>query len=114
MQAERARFVCKVRAVHFAGMQHVMDCRKYTENKLTCLPWTCAGGQLDYKTDKWAWREGLHGPPDFYEPVITSYDYGSPISEAGDTGQPGLGGPNSFKVCYYLHATDFLRPRRMS
>ena len=42
----------------------------------------------------------MHGPSDFYEPVITSYDYGSPISESGETGQPGLGGPNSFEVCH--------------
>lgn len=29
---------------------------------------------------------------------ISSYDYGAPISEAGQTGQPGVGGPNKFKV----------------
>ncbi|KAK9826432.1 hypothetical protein WJX81_005107 [Elliptochloris bilobata] len=57
-----------------------------------------AGGQLDYLTDKVAWREGLRGPPDLYRPVITSYDYGSPLSESGETGQPGLGGPNGFKL----------------
>ena len=28
-----------------------------------------AGGQLDYQTDKVAWREGLRGPPDYYRPV---------------------------------------------
>lgn len=27
-----------------------------------------------------------------------SYDYDSPISEAGDYGQPGIGGVNKFKV----------------
>ena len=55
----------------------------------------------------------MHGPPDYYEPVITSYDYGSPISESGETGQPGLGGPNSFEVCHHVlqpsvksHRTD--------
>ena len=30
--------------------------------------------------------------------MITSYDYGSPLSESGHTGQPGLGGPNGFEV----------------
>lgn len=30
--------------------------------------------------------------------MITSYDYGSPLSESGHTGQPGLGGPNGFEA----------------
>ena len=47
------------------------------------------------------------GEHTFYQPettllrarqVITSYDYGSPLSESGHTGQPGLGGPNGFEV----------------
>lgn len=29
---------------------------------------------------------------------ITSYDYSAPISEAGGTGQPGIGGANKFEV----------------
>ena len=29
---------------------------------------------------------------------ITSYDYSAPISEAGGTGQPGIGGANKFQV----------------
>lgn len=33
-----------------------------------------------------------------YQPHITSYDYDCPISEAGDIGQPGIGGDNKFKV----------------
>lgn len=33
-----------------------------------------------------------------YQPHITSYDYDSPISEAGDYGQPGYGGPNKYEV----------------
>jgi hypothetical protein len=57
-----------------------------------------AGGQLDFLSDQVAWRQGLRGPPDFYRPVITSYDYGSPLSEAGLTGQPGLGGPDGFQA----------------
>ena len=32
------------------------------------------------------------GGKEKYEPCITSYDYGSPLSEAGSTGQPGIGG----------------------
>ena len=38
----------------------------------------------------------IAGP--IYQPHITSYDYDCPISEAGDTGQPGVGGPNKFEV----------------
>lgn len=40
-----------------------------------------------------------------WNPVITSYDYDSPISEAGDYGQPGIGAPpdggpaDKFMVC---------------
>ncbi len=33
-----------------------------------------------------------------YWACITSYDYDAPISEAGDYGQPGIGGPNKFDV----------------
>ncbi|KAK9828756.1 hypothetical protein WJX72_001937 [[Myrmecia] bisecta] len=33
-----------------------------------------------------------------YTPHITSYDYDAPISEAGDVGQPGIGGPNKFEA----------------
>ena len=32
------------------------------------------------------------------QPSITSYDYHAPISEAGDIGQPGIGGPNKYLV----------------
>ncbi|CAL8469886.1 g9428 [Coccomyxa elongata] len=33
-----------------------------------------------------------------YQPHITSYDYDCPVSEAGDIGQPGIGGDNKFKM----------------
>mmetsp|Transcript_13310 Transcript_13310/g.40276 ORF Transcript_13310/g.40276 Transcript_13310/m.40276 type:complete len:730 (-) Transcript_13310:513-2702(-) len=33
-----------------------------------------------------------------YWPHITSYDYDAPISEAGSTGQPGIGGPSKFEI----------------
>ena len=33
-----------------------------------------------------------------YWACITSYDYDAPISESGDYGQPGIGGPNKFDV----------------
>lgn len=33
-----------------------------------------------------------------YNSIITSYDYDAPISEAGDYGQPGIGGLNKFQV----------------
>ena len=29
---------------------------------------------------------------------VTSYDYNAPISESGNTGQPGVGGPDKFQV----------------
>ena len=35
------------------------------------------------------------------QPSITSYDYHAPISEAGDIGQPGIGGPNKYLVCTF-------------
>jgi hypothetical protein len=35
---------------------------------------------------------------------VTSYDYNCPISEAGNTGQPGVGGPSKFHVCVFLHS----------
>ena len=42
-----------------------------------------------------------------FSPQLTSYDYDAPISEAGGTGQPGIGGPNKFQVCQnscFVHA----------
>lgn len=51
-----------------------------------------------------AWNEGNSEPYRNYKPVITSYDYDAPISEAGDYGQPGTGPPpdgapaNKFEV----------------
>ncbi|CAL8467305.1 g6842 [Coccomyxa elongata] len=33
-----------------------------------------------------------------YWACITSYDYDAPISEAGDIGQPGIGGPNKYDL----------------
>ena len=41
-----------------------------------------------------------------YQPHITSYDYDCPISEAGGTGQPGIGGDNKFKAGPNPHALD--------
>ncbi len=47
--------------------------------------------------------EGGAGDDISYQACITSYDYDAPISEAGDYGQPGIGGPNKFEVCmFYL------------
>jgi Glycosyl hydrolases family 35 len=43
-------------------------------------------------------RTGANDAPGVYQPHITSYDYDAPISEAGMTGQPGIGGPNKFDV----------------
>ena len=33
-----------------------------------------------------------------YQPHITSYDYDCMVSEAGDYGQPGIGGPNKYEA----------------
>ncbi|KAK9787022.1 hypothetical protein WJX73_010761 [Symbiochloris irregularis] len=41
------------------------------------------------------WWQGGGGE---YNSIITSYDYDAPISEAGDYGQPGIGGFNKFKL----------------
>ncbi len=43
-------------------------------------------------------RAGANIAGSIYQPHITSYDYDCPISEAGDIGQPGIGGDNKFKV----------------
>lgn len=40
---------------------------------------------------------------DRYMPHITSYDYDAPISEAGDYGQPGIGGENKYFVSVYRY-----------
>jgi beta-galactosidase len=39
------------------------------------------------------YTEGRLEPQTVWSPVIQSYDYGAPISEAGDYGQPGIGPP---------------------
>jgi len=41
---------------------------------------------------------GGSGDENSYQACITSYDYDAPISEAGNYGQPGIGGPNKFEV----------------
>ena len=43
-------------------------------------------------------RAGANIAGSIYQPHITSYDYDCPVSEAGDIGQPGIGGDNKFKV----------------
>ena len=42
---------------------------------------------------------GSGGENGQYLPQLTSYDYDAPISEAGASGQPGIGGPNKFQAC---------------
>lgn len=44
-------------------------------------------------------RAGSGGNDTHFLAQITSYDYSAPISEAGGTGQPGIGGPNKFEAC---------------
>ena len=46
----------------------------------------------------WDWEAGELQAKGKYSSVITSYDYASPISEAGDFGQPGINGPNKYDV----------------
>ena len=41
---------------------------------------------------------GSGGNATDFRAQITSYDYSAPISEAGGTGQPGIGGANKFEV----------------
>ncbi len=41
-------------------------------------------------------RAGSGGNETDFLPQITSYDYSAPISEAGGTGQPGIGGADKF------------------
>ena len=43
-------------------------------------------------------RAGSGGEGGAFAPQLTSYDYDAPLSEAGGTGQPGIGGPNKFEV----------------
>ena len=59
-----------------------------------------AGSQVDpIPSDlTWDWEAGELQAKGKYSQVITSYDYASPISEAGDYGQPGINGPNKFEV----------------
>lgn len=44
------------------------------------------------------WSQGKKDTYKLYQSVMTSYDYDCAISEAGDYGQPGIGGPNKFQV----------------
>ena len=44
---------------------------------------------------------GSGGEGGVFAPQLTSYDYDAPLSEAGATGQPGIGGPNKFQVSYF-------------
>lgn len=41
---------------------------------------------------------GSGGEGGVFAPQLTSYDYDAPLSEAGATGQPGIGGPDKFQV----------------
>ena len=83
----------------------------------------CTGGQEDKLKDasnkeetSVQWYKGKTEPFMHWNPVITSYDYDSPISEAGDYGQPGIGPPpdgapaDKFLVCsrsLYIKYDDF-------
>ena len=41
---------------------------------------------------------GEQGKGESYQAHITSYDYDCMVSEAGQYGQPGTGGPNKYQV----------------
>ena len=45
---------------------------------------------------------GSGGENGQFLPQLTSYDYDAPISEAGASGQPGIGGPNKFHASTVL------------
>ena len=45
-----------------------------------------------------AWMAGSGGENGQFLPQLTSYDYDAPISEAGASGQPGIGGLNKFQA----------------
>ena len=63
------------------------------------MRWLRTGAQRnDAKQQGIEWYEGERSIQSFYDSDITSYDYQAPISEAGDYGQPGSGGPNKFEV----------------
>lgn len=51
------------------------------------------GGQEGDAEGAVDWSKGRTEPWKLWNPVITSYDYFAPISEAGDYGQPGMGPP---------------------
>ena len=44
-------------------------------------------------------EEGAHGQN--YQAHIQSYDYDCMVSEAGQYGQPGIGGPNKYEVIQF-------------
>ncbi|KAK9790354.1 hypothetical protein WJX73_002613 [Symbiochloris irregularis] len=46
----------------------------------------------------WGGLAGAGGVGGEYKPQLTSYDYSAPLSEAGRTGQPGIGGLNKFEM----------------
>lgn len=46
----------------------------------------------------WGFWAGSGGENGVFLPQLTSYDYDAPISEAGGSGQPGIGGKNKFQV----------------
>ncbi|BDA42797.1 beta-galactosidase [Coccomyxa sp. Obi] len=46
----------------------------------------------------WGFWAGSGGTDGDFLPQLTSYDYDAPISEAGGSGQPGIGGKNKFQM----------------
>ena len=54
-------------------------------------------------TSSWCAGAGIalyaeEGAGESYQAHITSYDYDCMVSEAGQYGQPGIGGPNKYEV----------------
>jgi len=66
----------------------------------TPRPGRGAGAQVDPIPGDvtWDWEAGELMVKGKYNSVITSYDYASPISEAGDFCQPGINGPCKWDV----------------
>ncbi|KAK9798887.1 hypothetical protein WJX73_001279 [Symbiochloris irregularis] len=53
---------------------------------------------MAYGGSNFGYWAGANLAGNVYQPTITSYDYDGPISEAGASGQPGIGGPSKFDL----------------
>ena len=81
----------------------MLVCLARTQEWYLCLMWLRASrGAAGAGIALYGSHKGL-GPTNLaagnsYQPHITSYDYDCMVSEAGDYGQPGIGGPNKYEA----------------